>query len=112
MKRICSLLVLLMVLSLVSGAMAADFPKEPIRPDLADGAGGSTDVTARAFAEVAKNYCDQPFVIVNMPGASGNTGIEEVVRAKPDGHTLLFFHPLALSTFHTGVLKRSTFETL
>lgn len=112
MKRTRGLLVLLMVFTLVSGAMAADFPNEPIRLVLPMAPGGSTDVTARAFAEVAKNYCDQPFVVVNMPGASGNTGIEEVVRSKPDGHTLLFFHTMALSTFHTGVQKKSTFETL
>lgn len=70
--------------------VAAAYPEKPIQLIVPYGAGGSTDVLARAVAQVAPKYFPQPVVVVNKPGGGGIPGRVEVVRAKPDGYTLLF----------------------
>jgi tripartite-type tricarboxylate transporter receptor subunit TctC len=52
-------------------------------------AGGSVDLVARAVAQQMSDLWKQPVVVSNRPGASGNIGAEQVVRAPPDGYTLL-----------------------
>ena len=52
-------------------------------------AGGSVDLVARALAQQMSDIWKQPVIVSNRPGASGNIGAEQVVRAPPDGYTLL-----------------------
>jgi tripartite-type tricarboxylate transporter receptor subunit TctC len=52
-------------------------------------AGGSTDIVARLIGQRLAARLGQPFIIENRPGAGSNVGTEVVVRAAPDGHTLL-----------------------
>ena len=70
-------------------ASAADFPNKPIQFIVPYGAGGSTDVMARAIATVAPKYFPQPLVVVNKPGGGGIPGRVDVVKSRPDGYTLL-----------------------
>lgn len=78
-------------LGLLAGAGAsAAYPDKPIQLIVPYGAGGSTDLLARAVAQVAPKYFPQPVVVVNKGGGGGIPGRVEVVRAKPDGYTLLF----------------------
>lgn len=78
-------------LGLLAGAGAsAAYPEKPIQLIVPYGAGGSTDLLARAVAQVAPKYFPQPVVVVNKGGGGGIPGRVEVVRAKPDGYTLLF----------------------
>jgi tripartite-type tricarboxylate transporter receptor subunit TctC len=51
--------------------------------------GGGTDIMARLIGQSLSERLGQPFVIENRPGANGNMGTEAVVRAAPDGYTLL-----------------------
>ena len=51
-------------------------------------AGGSTDVLFRILAEKLKDKFGQTFTVENRPGASGNIGIDQVVKSAPDGHTI------------------------
>ncbi len=71
-------------------ALAADYPERPIRIIVPYAAGGSTDQLARVVAQPMSEALGQPVIIENRPGAGGTIGVETVVRADPDGYTLLF----------------------
>lgn len=51
--------------------------------------GGTNDVVARLLADRLQKALGQPFVVENRPGAAGVVGTQTVIRAKPDGYTLL-----------------------
>src|SRR4029077_8646041 len=71
-------------------ASALDYPVRPVR--LVDGcaAGGPVDIVARLLGQWLSRQFGQPFVVDNRPGAATNIATEEVVRAAPDGYTLLW----------------------
>lgn len=52
-------------------------------------AGGGTDIIARQIQRAIQRFTEPPIVIRNMPGAGSGIGTNEVLRARPDGHTLL-----------------------
>ena len=66
----------------------AEFPEKPIEMVVPYGAGGSTDVLARKFAQYAEKYLGQPVVVVNKPGAGGQLGFATISGANPDGYTI------------------------
>jgi tripartite-type tricarboxylate transporter receptor subunit TctC len=84
----------LLAAALVAAAAAtsavAAYPDKPIQLIVPYGAGGSTDLLARAVAQVAPKHFSQPVVVVNKAGGGGIPGRVDVVRAKPDGYTVLF----------------------
>jgi tripartite-type tricarboxylate transporter receptor subunit TctC len=72
----------------VSRAQTA-YPTRPIRLIVGYPAGGPTDITARLIGQWLSDHLEKPIVIENRPGVSGSLGTEAVVRAAPDGYTLL-----------------------
>ena len=70
-------------------ASALDYPTRPVRLIVDLPAGLAPDVIARLVADPIAQQLGQPVVVENRPGASGNIGAEYVVRATPDGYTLL-----------------------
>jgi tripartite-type tricarboxylate transporter receptor subunit TctC len=74
-------------------ARAQAYPARPVRLIVASAAGGVTDITARLIGESLSERLGQPFVIENRVGGGGIVGTEAVVRAAPDGHTLLMVVP-------------------
>jgi tripartite-type tricarboxylate transporter receptor subunit TctC len=71
-------------------AEAQAFPVRPIRLVVGFPAGGVGDVLARLLGQWLSERLGQPVVIENRPGAATNLAAEAVVRAPPDGHTLLW----------------------
>jgi Tripartite tricarboxylate transporter family receptor len=72
-------------------ASAQSYPTRPVRLVVPFPAGGATDLLARLIGQWLSERDGQPFIIDNRPGAGGNIGTESVVRAPPDGYTLLAF---------------------
>ena len=70
-------------------AWAQIYPTRPVRMIVGFAAGGGTDITGRLMGQWLSERLGQQFVIENRPGASGNIATEAVVRAPPDGYTLL-----------------------
>jgi len=71
-------------------AFALDYPTKTIRLIVGVAAGGANDTVARMVAQALSERLGQPVVVENRPGAGGNIGLEAVVNAPPDGHTILF----------------------
>ena len=87
MTRLIALLALAVALPMA--ARAAPYPPRPVEIVVPYGAGGSTDLVARTLAQRLETRLGQPVVVINKPGASGTIGVTSVMRAAPDGYTLL-----------------------
>ena len=70
-------------------AWAQSYPTRSVRWIVPFPPGGGTDIVARLIGQWLSGRLGQPFVIENRPGAGTNIGTEAVVRATPDGYTLL-----------------------
>ena len=77
-------------LSLCTAAAQDGYPSKPIRLIVPLAAGGGIDFTARATAQRLSDVLGQQVVVENQSGAGGTLGISAVVRAAPDGYTLLY----------------------
>src|SRR3954452_2674866 len=84
------------------GARAQEaWPSRPVTLIVPWAPGGSNDVAARLLAPALEARFGQPFIVENRPGGGGSLGMGMVVRARPDGQTLLvssasnhIYHPL------------------
>src|SRR4051794_24563609 len=89
------------VSSLAQGA----YPVRPVRMIVPFAAGGPADIVARIVAQHLTEMLGQSFFVDNRTGAGGVVGAEAVVRAAPDGHTLLFSSNTAYSV--TPAIKKN-----
>src|SRR3989338_4863239 len=83
-KLVCGL-----ALAAFASAAAAQFPTKPIRAVVPFGAGSSTDIVMRIIAQPLGQALGQPIVVDNKPGADGIIAAVEVMKAAPDGHTII-----------------------
>ena len=74
---------------LLAGPAAAEYPDRPVRIVAPYAPGGNIDVTSRIVANKLKDILGQTVLVDNKAGASGMIGTDSVVRAAPDGYTLL-----------------------
>jgi len=72
-----------------SWAQASNYPNRAIHLIVPSEAGGGTDFTARTIGLKLSELLGQSLVVDNRPGAAGNIGVEQGVRAAPDGYTLV-----------------------
>jgi tripartite-type tricarboxylate transporter receptor subunit TctC len=70
-------------------ASAQTYPSKPVRIVVPYAPGGLTDVVARLYSEQLRQSFGRAVFVENKPGASGIIAIEEMARARPDGHTLM-----------------------
>jgi tripartite-type tricarboxylate transporter receptor subunit TctC len=86
-------------------ARAQTYPSRPVRIIAATAPGGAPDILARLIGPWLSGRLGQQFVIENRPGGGSNIGTEAVVRAAPDGYTLLL-----VST--TNVINATLYDRL
>ncbi|OGA47125.1 MAG: hypothetical protein A3F74_27755 [Betaproteobacteria bacterium RIFCSPLOWO2_12_FULL_62_58] len=89
-KGICATLgVAIMASTSAAMSSAAGYPARPIRIVVPQGAGGSTDLTARVVGQRLGDVFGQSVVVDNRPGAGSIHGTDLVAKATPNGYTLL-----------------------
>src|SRR6516165_319698 len=76
-------------------AKAQAYPSRPVRIIIGFAPGGIAEVVARLIGQSLSERLGQPFIIESRPGAASNIATEAVVRAPPDGYTLLQVSPPA-----------------
>lgn len=79
---------LLSAFTLSAGAAEVKF-EEPLRIIAPAAPGGILDLTSRVVAKALSDVIKQTVIVENAPGAGGTIGIQAMLRAKPDGHTLV-----------------------
>ncbi len=113
-KLICA--VMLGVISSIAvaafgvSAVAQNYPTRPIRWVVGYPPGGATDIVARIIAANLSERLGQQVVIENRPGAGNNLATENVIRAQPDGHTVLLVNPA--NAINATLYKKLSFNFL
>jgi len=74
-------------------AWAQAYPSRPVRVVVGLAAGSGVDILARLIGQWLTERLGQSFIVENRPGAGTNIATEAVIRAAPDGHTLLMVTP-------------------
>ncbi len=89
MKRFVAIVFAALLLS--AGAVAAQdkYPSRAVKVIVPYAPGGATDIVARIVGDEFQKVTGQPFVVLNKPGAFGMLAIDEMVKAAPDGYTLM-----------------------
>ena len=82
----------------------AAWPTKTVRIVVGFAPGGTTDVMARVIAQGLTEALGQPVIVDNKPGASGNIAAGEVIKAAPDGYTLLVA-PTSVETANPSLFK-------
>ena len=85
----CFVTIGILTAGLTPSVAQSDYPNKPIRLVVPFAPGGVTDTSARIIAEHMGKRLGKQMIVDNRPGASGNIGTGQVVRADPDGYTLL-----------------------
>lgn len=91
-------------------ASAQSYPSRPVRIVVGAAPGGPPDIGARMIGQWLSDKLGQPFIIENRPGAGTNIGTEAVVRAPPDGYTLLL--TTASSAWNATLYRKLSFDFL
>jgi tripartite-type tricarboxylate transporter receptor subunit TctC len=100
----------LFAFALAGAAHAQQYPSKPVRVVIPWPPGQATDLAARLVGQKLQEAFGQPFIMENKPGAGGTIGTMDVVRAAPDGYTLLAASSGPLSIMPN--LQKTPFDTL
>jgi tripartite-type tricarboxylate transporter receptor subunit TctC len=107
----------LAALALINGALntpalaqsQGSYPQRSVRLVVPFPPGSGSDVAARVLSQHLSSSLGQSFVVDNKPGAAGNIGAMEVVRATPDGYTLFFGSSSSLAA-NVSLLKTMPYD--
>jgi len=94
-----------MLVAPTAWAQANGYPNKPVKLIVPFSAGGSVDAAARIVGQGLAQQLGQPVIIDNKPGADGAIATNEVIKSRPDGHTLLFATNTAILAVPTLRLK-------
>jgi tripartite-type tricarboxylate transporter receptor subunit TctC len=89
-------------------AFALDYPTRPVHLVVGFAAGMNPDIIARLFAQSLSERFKQQFIVDDRPGAASTLGTEVVVRASPDGYTLL--NVTSSNTVNTALYDKLSFD--
>jgi tripartite-type tricarboxylate transporter receptor subunit TctC len=94
LRTICSALTGAILIGLAAAPAAAqtDYPRRQITLVVPFAAGGPTDIVARIVGEYMHRSLGQPVIVENIVGAAGTTASTRVMRAQPDGYTIIMGH--------------------
>jgi tripartite-type tricarboxylate transporter receptor subunit TctC len=96
--------------ALAPQAVAQDYPTKPITLIVPWTAGGSTDITMRAMAEVASKHLGQPIIVDNKAGGGGTVGPATMAAsAKPDGYTI---SQIPITVFRLPLMQKTTWDAV
>jgi tripartite-type tricarboxylate transporter receptor subunit TctC len=110
-KALWSVALLVVTMATMAASRAAwseDYPSRPVRVVVGLSAGGSVDIVTRLIGQWLSERLGQPFIVENRPGAAGDIATEAVVRAPPDGYTLLVV--LAANAINATLHEKPTFN--
>jgi tripartite-type tricarboxylate transporter receptor subunit TctC len=100
----CRILCLAAALGSTAAAWAQDrFPSRPIEMVVNFGAGGGADQLGRIAAKLMEPSLGVPLPVVNVSGASGNSGLARVATAHPDGYTIGTLTGISVSAWASGM---------
>jgi len=80
----------------------ASYPDRPIQIVVPYNPGGASDINARMIAKHMGKYLSADIAVINIAGAGGVIGMQEVKNAKPDGYKFLLHHVAMQVAYHTG----------
>ena len=89
-------------------AWALDYPSRQVHLIVGFPAGNASDILARLVGQSVSERLGQQFIIENRPGAGSNVGTETVVKAPPDGYTLLLVTPS--NAINTSLYEKLNFN--
>ena len=89
MKRLIAVLFAALALSVGMATAQDQYPSRPVKVIVPYAPGGATDIVARIVGDAFQKVTGQPFVVLNKPGAFGMLAIDEMVKAAPDGYTVM-----------------------
>jgi tripartite-type tricarboxylate transporter receptor subunit TctC len=116
MKKIGSALVILCSLAIITGVpigMSADYPQAPIRVIIPYAAGGGNDVLARAFQPAFEKALGQRILIDNIPAGTTKVGTMELIKAKPDGYTVILSNAESwIGFYYSGTYETKVWEQM
>jgi tripartite-type tricarboxylate transporter receptor subunit TctC len=91
------------------GVAQPNYPEKPIRIFVGFAAGGPADILSRLLGEKLSEAWGKPVVVESVTGAGGNIATERVVKAAPDGHTLLMAAS-AMIVVNPSLYKKLSFD--
>lgn len=113
-----TLFLLVLIVSLLASPLFAEgakekkdeWPTSTVQFLVGAGAGGATDLSARAFAKYFQETLKQPFVVVNQKDGGGVIAYENARTARADGRTFLYYHSGMLVGSNTGLYDKSPID--